>query len=112
MKKEWNPYDPTWLVTLARTYFREDPVLAQSLSQCKMAFIPNDKKVYFVDNIAPNQPGSEWQIDTNILVETPHGTLIFDRLKDGRIGGVELVLYDGPEKRELSKAIRRRRRSK
>jgi hypothetical protein len=40
----------------------------------------------------PNKAGSEWQFETNILLEHPsEGTLVLDVLKGQRIGGVETI---------------------
>lgn len=38
----------------------------------------------------PNEKGSEWQFDENLLLEHDEfGTIILDVLKDGRVGGIE-----------------------
>lgn len=48
--------------------------------------------IYFVSAERPNQPGSEWQFDENIVLEDEtEGTIVLDILKDGRIGGIEFV---------------------
>jgi hypothetical protein len=40
----------------------------------------------------PNKAGSEWQFETNILLEHPsEGTLVLDVLKGQRIGGFETI---------------------
>lgn len=48
--------------------------------------------VSFVSSERPNQPGSEWQFDENIVLEhQTEGTIVLDVLKDGRIGGIEFL---------------------
>ena len=52
------------------------------------------KKPYirFINSDNANQQGSEWQFKENLIMEhSTEGTIIFDILKDGRIGGFELV---------------------
>lgn len=48
--------------------------------------------IRFVSAERPNQLGSKWQFDENIVLEhTTEGTIVLDILKDGRIGGIEFV---------------------
>lgn len=48
--------------------------------------------VQFVNSDQPNQKGSEWQFDENIILEhETEGTIVLDVLKDGRIGGIESI---------------------
>lgn len=48
--------------------------------------------IRFVSGERPNQPGSEWQFDENIILEhESEGTIVLDILKYGRIGGIEFV---------------------
>ncbi len=48
--------------------------------------------IYFVSAERPNQPGSEWQFEENIVLEhESEGTIVLDILKGGRIGGIEFV---------------------
>jgi len=48
--------------------------------------------IRFVSSEKPNLPGSKWQFKENIVLEHEvEGTIILDVLKDGRIGGIELV---------------------
>ena len=48
--------------------------------------------VQFVNSDKPNQKGSEWQFDENIILEhETEGTIVLDILKDGRIGGIEFI---------------------
>jgi hypothetical protein len=44
----------------------------------------------FVDSTNANQFGAEWQFEDSLVVEHPKkGTIIIDKLKDNRIGGIE-----------------------
>ena len=48
--------------------------------------------VHFVSGFRPNQTGSEWQFEENIVLEhETEGTIVLDVLKDGRIGGIEFL---------------------
>ncbi|MCR9154443.1 MAG: hypothetical protein NXI09_10065 [Bacteroidetes bacterium] len=48
--------------------------------------------IHFVSTERPNQPGSEWQFDENIVLEDEiEGTIVLDILKDVGIGGIEFV---------------------
>ena len=48
--------------------------------------------VRFVNSDKPNQKGSEWQFDENVILEhETEGTIVLDILKDGRIGGIEFI---------------------
>lgn len=48
--------------------------------------------VQFVNSDKPNQEGSEWQFNENIILEREtEGTIVLDVLKDGRIGGIEFI---------------------
>lgn len=87
----WRPYDPTWLVALARTQLPEEPWLPDALAKCTKASgdIP---QIHFVNPHRPNRPGSEWQFERNLELEDPeHGMLVLDVLKGNRIGAVEFL---------------------
>ncbi len=95
----FKPYDPTWLVDLARQQRPDLPWLAESLAkctQCHKKLWGRKKKCiyeYFVDSARANQPGAEWQIKEGIWLDHPvFGSILLDVLQDGRIGGVEF--YD------------------
>lgn len=88
----WETYDPTWLVELALEQVPEERWLPEALSNCRRAYRESGVYTYFVDPANPNQPGSEWQIDTSIVVEHPtEGTLVLDVLKGPRVGGFETL---------------------
>ena len=89
---QWKPYNPTWLVTLAQENYPDQPWLAEALARCTQCAEESPAYLHFVDPADPNNPGSEWQFDENILLEHPQeGTLILDILRGQRIGGVEFL---------------------
>ena len=89
MCKVWVDYDPAWLVELAKD---QGPELVKALTQCTKALVVSAAYISFVPADAPNQPGSEWQFDINVILEDPErGSIVLDLLKDGRVGGVEFL---------------------
>jgi hypothetical protein len=89
---QWQPYDPGWLVALARESRPDEPWLAEALAKCTRAAEESRAYVYFVDPAHPSEPGSEWQFEENILLEHPReGDLVLDILRGRRVGGVEFL---------------------
>ncbi len=92
MFKVWEEYDPTWLVEAAEKYKSEYPWLPSALAECIKA--KRESKFYtaFVNQKNPNKPGSEWQFETNIILEeTAEGEVVLDILQNNRVGGVEFL---------------------
>ncbi len=88
----WEPFDPAWLVALAREQLPDKPEIAFALSGIEQCAKYSVASWYFVDPTNPNKPGSEWQFKTNEHVfDVEQGPLVLDVLKDGRIGGVEFL---------------------
>lgn len=91
-RSNWEPYDPTWLVELARQQRPEERWLPEALAKCTRCLRESRAYFYFVDPARPNEAGAEWQFDTNITLESPaKGSLVLDILKGFRVGGVEFV---------------------
>ena len=89
---DWNPYDPAWLVALAREQQPDLPWLADALATCTRASLESAAYLRFVDPRNPNQPGSDWQFAENIILEDPNrGDIVLDVLKGHRVGGVEFL---------------------
>ncbi len=89
---KWMPYDPTWLVELARGECPDQPWLAEALARCTRALEQSPAYTYFVSPDSANEPGAEWQFDTTVVLEHPvEGSLVLDILKGGRVGGVEFL---------------------
>ena len=92
----WEPYDPAWLVELARVQVPELDWLPAALAECTQCYWRSRAYVYFVDPTRPNEPGSSWQFQENIILEHPEqGGLVLDILKGGRVGGVEFARWAG-----------------
>lgn len=89
---DWQPYDPAWLVELAREQLPDEPWLADALARCTRAAESGHAYLYFVDPADANQPGAEWQFEENLTLEHRHeGALILDILAGQRVGGVEFL---------------------
>lgn len=79
---DWKPYDPQWLVELARAQHEDKKWLAEAFSKCTTAQTGSRPYVYFVDHSNPNKPGSEWQFDQSLSLDHPdRGEIIVDVLK-------------------------------
>ena len=90
----WEPYDPTWLAELARLQARDMSWLEDALRECTRHARESRAYIYFVSPVAANQPGSEWQFETNVMLNDPReGELVLDILKGHRVGGVEFLRY-------------------
>ena len=88
----WEPYDPTWLVDLARQSCPDESWLVAALQRCTRAARESRAYLHFVDPANANAPGSEWQFVENILLEHPtEGDIVLDILTDRRVGGVEFL---------------------
>jgi hypothetical protein len=99
-------FDPNWMIGLVDSAINQDPYLKnhpevvgflkRELPKCQIYLIKvNPDKLgvvdfYFVDPTNANNPGSPWQFKENITVYGDEADLIFDVLKDGQIGAVEV----------------------
>ena len=89
-QQKWEPYDPSWLVALARRQHAADPSLAAALERCDCHWAKSRLYIYFVDPTRANEPGALWQFEKNVwLKDEREGDLLLDILQDGRVGGVE-----------------------
>lgn len=90
----WTTYDPSWIIALAQEQLPDETWLPAALARCTAAHRPTMAYVRFVSGANPNQPGSEWQFERNLILEHPeHGEVVLDVLRDGRIGGIEMWKY-------------------
>ena len=88
----WKPYDPTWLVELAREQLPDESWLPKALAACTTSSRESAAYIHFVNPADPNKPESEWQFQTNLILKHPtEGDLVLDVLKGNRIGGVEFL---------------------
>jgi hypothetical protein len=89
---DWKPYDPAWLVELAKEQLPEEAWLPAALAACTMARQESAAYIHFVKPADPDEPGSEWQVQTDLLLKHPtEGELVLDILEGNRIGGVEFL---------------------
>ncbi len=85
------PFDPQWLIALAKSQCPEEPWLPEALARCTSASY-RGIMIYFVSPRRPNMAGSAWQYDYSIELDHPeYGFILLDILKGQRIGAVEFV---------------------
>ncbi len=85
-------FDIEWIIELIKEQEPERLDLIQELKKLDIKKWIRQPYIYFVSTEKPNQPGSEWQFDENIVLEhETEGTIVLDILKDGRIGGIEFL---------------------
>ncbi len=89
---DWKSYDPTWLVELAREQLPEETWLPAALAACTMASQESAAYIHFVKREDSDEPGSEWEVQTDFSLKHPtEGELVLDVLDGHRIGGVEFL---------------------
>ena len=89
---EWKPYDPAWLVELAKAQVPEEAWLPAALAACTMARQESDAYIHFVHQADSDEPDSEWEAQTDITLKHPtEGELVLDILEGNRVGGVEFL---------------------
>lgn len=89
---KWEPYDPHWIVDLAKAQYPDAPQFAAAIALCTRRSVESPAYSHFIDPTDANKPGAEWQFDQNIMLESEtDGMIVLDVLKDGRIGGAEFV---------------------
>ena len=89
---DWKPYDPTWLVALAKEQLPDEPWLPAALAACTMARQESAAYIHFVTRSDPDEPGSEWGEQRDLILKHPtEGELVLDILEGNRVGGVEFL---------------------
>jgi hypothetical protein len=89
---DWKPYDPTWLVELAKAQLPDEVWLPAALAACTSSRQESDAYIHFVSPADADEPGSEWQVQTNFTLTSPtEGDVVLDVLEGNRIGGVEFL---------------------
>lgn len=85
--KKFIPYDPNWIIDAAKRELPSEFWLHEALSRCTQACSVSPAYTYFIDPTRPNQPGSDWQFNTNLhLRDTIEGPIVLDILKECRPG--------------------------
>jgi hypothetical protein len=89
---DWRPYDPTWLVELAREQRADRPWLAEALSRCTRAWQSHEGYIHFVDT------AERRSVSSDQLNSPTEGWLLLDIRKDQIVVGVEIYnkLNKGP----------------
>ena len=94
-QSEWTadlvvPYDLGWLAVEAHRQFPGDAALHTAIATAPAARSVGSAYVEFVSPERPNEPGSAWQFERNVVLEgTAMGMVVVDLLTDGRLGGIE-----------------------
>ena len=89
---DWKPYDPTWLVELAKEQLAEEAWLPAALAACTMARQESAAYIHFVKPADSDEPSSEWEAQTDLVLKHPiEGELVLDILEGNRVGGVEFL---------------------
>ena len=85
-------FEPMMLVDTVRKQAPEFPWLPDALMNCGKGEWESRAYVSYVSAAHPNQPGSEWQFETNVVLHHDKlGMVVLDVLKDKRLGGIEFV---------------------
>ncbi|MEJ7808525.1 MAG: hypothetical protein WKG03_21710 [Telluria sp.] len=85
-------FDPRMLIEDARAQAPMFPWLPAALDRCAAGEWESRAYVRYVSSVAPNQPGSDWQFEKNIVIDHNElGTVVIDVLRGDLIGGIELV---------------------
>lgn len=87
-----NYFKIEWIIDLIKEQEPERLDLIQQLEDSNIKKWIRQPYISLVSAERPNQQGSEWQFEENIVLEhETEGTIVLDILKDGRIGGIEFL---------------------
>jgi len=85
-------FDPRNLIEDVLAQAPEFSWLPAALAGCGAGKWKSRAYVHYVSPVNPNQPGSEWQHKTNVVINhRVLGMVVIDILQDNRIGGIEFV---------------------
>ena len=85
-------FEPMMLIEAVREQAPEFPWLPDALMKCGDGEWESRAYVGYVSSNNANQPGSDWQIETNVVLSHDRlGTVVLDILKGNRLGGIEFV---------------------
>lgn len=85
-------FDPNMLIALAGAEAPEYPWLPEALAKCGAGVWESRAYVRYVSSVNANEPGAQWQFETNVVLEHDVlGTVVIDILKGSRLGGIEFV---------------------
>ena len=80
------------IIKILKNEEKKNENLINSLQNFSGGKWKNKAYYQFVNSINPNQVGSEWQFQDNIIIEHKEiGTIVIDLLKRNKIGGIEFI---------------------
>jgi hypothetical protein len=84
---DWRPYDPSWLVDLARDTAPLEPWLPEALAECTRYVEGCPAQIFFVDPSGP-----QWRPKHHIALEPfDADDVVVSVLEGNRIGSVEFL---------------------
>ena len=85
-------FEPTMLIAAVQEQAPEFPWLPDALAKCGEGEWESRAYVRYVSRRNPNQPGSVWQFEVNVVLQHKAlGMVVLDILKGDRLGGIEFV---------------------
>lgn len=85
-------FEPRILIEAVKEQAPNFPWLPEALSKCGAGEWESRAYVRYVSHRNPNQPGSEWQFESNVVLNHQTlGMVVIDVLKGNRLGGIEFV---------------------
>jgi hypothetical protein len=85
-------FEPRMLIDTVVAQAPEFPWLPEALRKCTAGQWESRAYVWYVPRCSPNQPGSEWQFEANVVLSHDSiGMVVIDILKGNRLGGIEFV---------------------
>jgi hypothetical protein len=85
-------FEPRMLIETVKEQASEYPWLSEALAKCGVGQWESPAYVEYVSRRNPNQPGSEWQFEANVVLHHQTlGMVVIDVLKNSRLGGIEFV---------------------
>ncbi len=89
---DWQPFDSSWLIDLAKQQMPKETWLVEALSLCtEVAEDSSGTYAYFIPREQADG-NTDWDFNKNISLRDPEfGELVLDVLNNGRIGGMEFL---------------------
>jgi hypothetical protein len=85
-------FDPRMLISAVKEQAPEFPWLPYALEHCGVGIWRSRAYVQYVSSHNPNQPGSDWQFEVNVVLNHDQlGMVVLDILKGDQLGGIEFV---------------------
>lgn len=85
----WIPYNPSWLIELARLQYPQVAWLPEALARCTHYLDQGDGYFAFVERERATSPESEWGFKSNLILKHQNGDIVLDILRNNHIGGME-----------------------